>query len=318
VTTFLAYLAKPKYGGWPTYTAHLLRGLRSAGHDAHIIKHGNKTERMTRPFGRKLRYQNVNRDDLIATARSSDVLITAVDKTYYELAVDLIDAGASIVVHDPTEMKEPLRSALPEANVIVIRESMLQHLPHASFIPHPYAARALEPTAPKRSAVSISRVDFDKHTELIVAANLVLQQAIDIYGALNGLYGKIKLDEIDPEWKENYKGRFTADDLWAAVRIAATYERVVDMSVIKGDGGGSQYTFLEAADAGASLILNAEWNPSGALADYADIVSTSDELVEAVTRPTPNRLAAADHFLKNHDARLVADQTVASITRRTR
>jgi hypothetical protein len=31
------------------------------------------------------------------------------------------------------------------------------------------------------------------------------------------------------------------------------------MSVIKNDGSGSQYTFLEAWDAGSGLVLNNKW-----------------------------------------------------------
>ena len=310
---FLAYLAKPKYGGWPTYTAHLLRGIRDGGHNAHIIKAGNTTERKTRPFGRKLRYQNVARDDMISLARSSNVLITAVDKHHHDLALDLLAAGAPIVIHDPTEMKEPLRGALGESNIIVIRESMLKYLPHATYIPHPYSRRQVPQCSVKRKAASISRIDFDKHTELIVAANSSLEEPIDIYGAINRLYAKFKLEEINPQWAENYKGQFSADDLWASVRIAAGYERVVDMSVIKGDGGGSQYTFLEAANAGASLILHRDWHPAGILSDYATVVSDVDELQETVSGPVKGSTSAAEAFLAEHDARFIGDRTVLAM-----
>ena len=34
---------------------------------------------------------------------------------------------------------------------------------------------------------------------------------------------------------------------------------VVDMSIIKGDGGGTQYTFLEAIYQDRALILHKEW-----------------------------------------------------------
>lgn len=315
MTVFLAYLAKPKYGGWPTYTSHLLRGMRAAGHDTHIVKHGNKTEGKTRPFGRKLCYQNVSTADLLTVARTDEVLITAVDKHYHAIAVDLLAAGASIVVHDPTEIKDPIRDILPDANVIVIRDSMLSHLPNATLIPHPYLRRALPPVTTKRRAVSISRVDFDKHTELIVEANRTLDEPIDIYGALNGLYSKITLDEVDPQWKENYRGRFPADDLWAAVRLAHKYEHVVDMSVIKGDGGGSQYTFLEAADSGASLILNEQWSPTDLLADYATTVNSAEQLIEAVTRPPRDTTSSAEAFLRHHDARRIAHQTFETLQR---
>lgn len=310
---FLAYLAKPKYGGWPTYTSHLLRGVRAAGHNAYIIKSGNTTEKKTRPFGRKLRYQNVARSEMVALARSSNVLITAVDKHHHDLAIELLSAGASIVIHDPTELKEPLRDVLPEANTIVIRESMLEYLPHATYTPHPYQRRETPMVSSKHPAVAISRIDFDKHTELIIDANLCLSEPIDIYGAINRLYAKFKLEDHDPNWQRNYKGQFSADDLWSAVRIAGSYERVIDLSVIKGDGGGSQYTFLEAADAGAALILHRDWRPSGVLAEYATTVSTVDELCTAVREPSPETASARIAFLAAHDARAVGERTIETI-----
>ena len=40
---------------------------------------------------------------------------------------------------------------------------------------------------------------------------------------------------------------------------------VVDMSIIKGDGGGTQYTFLEAIYHDCALILHKEWVEQGNL-----------------------------------------------------
>ena len=40
-------------------------------------------------------------------------------------------------------------------------------------------------------------------------------------------------------------------------------EYVVDMSIIKGDGGGTQYTFLEAIYNDCILILHKEWVEAG-------------------------------------------------------
>ena len=38
---------------------------------------------------------------------------------------------------------------------------------------------------------------------------------------------------------------------------------VVDMSIIKGDGGGTQYTFLEAIYHNCALILHKDWVENG-------------------------------------------------------
>ncbi len=42
-------------------------------------------------------------------------------------------------------------------------------------------------------AISLSRVDFDKHTEIIVEANRGLKMPVEIYGAMNDLYVYHKL-----------------------------------------------------------------------------------------------------------------------------
>ena len=38
---------------------------------------------------------------------------------------------------------------------------------------------------------------------------------------------------------------------------------MIDMSIIKGDGGGTQYTFLEAIHQDTVLILHNEWIDAG-------------------------------------------------------
>ena len=40
---------------------------------------------------------------------------------------------------------------------------------------------------------------------------------------------------------------------------------MIDMSIIKGDGGGTQYTFLEAIHHNTLLILHNEWIDQGDL-----------------------------------------------------
>ena len=60
------------------------------------------------------------------------------------------------------------------------------------------------------------------------------------------------------EFKAVYKGKF--DKTFAALSsILKDAKWVVDMSVIKMDGGGSQYCFLEAIHHGCALVLNSRW-----------------------------------------------------------
>lgn len=262
-----------------------------------------------------MNYQNLSAKDLVRSATDNAMLITAVDKHHHEVASELIKAGVPIVIHDPTELKPPINELIRTAKVIVIRESMLQHIPHATFIRHPYQRQAPNNTHHREPAASISRIDFDKHTSIIVEANLALANPIHIYGFCNTVYAHFKLKEVDVAWDKNYHGRFCSEDLWAAKRIAERYTRIVDMSVIKKDGGGTQYTFLEAADAGCALILNEGWQPTGLLAEYAHTVGNAEELVQACSHRTDARNDKAQQLLALHDAKNIAEQFMSVIGR---
>lgn len=309
----LAYLAQPKYGGWVTFTCHLARGLHALGHTPFIVKNTKRGEKQSRDFGRQTRYQNLSTDSLLNLAREHRVIITAVDKHHHEIAADLIDAGALIVIHDPTELKAPLTSTLATAQIIVIRQAMMEHLPQAEFIPHPYMAREIKRADAPRPAVALSRIDFDKHTEIIIQANRQLATPIDIYGFMNPIYAHFKLSTIDPDWKSNYHGSFTADSLWSASHLASNYERVIDMSIIKGDGGGTQYTHLEAANAHAALVLHSDWKPTGLLAAYAHTCNTPDQLATLCSSPLDTRAEHAAELLRTHDAKRIAQHYLTAL-----
>lgn len=308
----LAYLASPKYGGWPTFTAHLHRGLRATGWQPLIVKLGNRTEKHLRDFGRKMHYQNLSASDMKRLLLETPSLICAIDKHTRDYAADLISLKVPAVVHDPTELRGPMPETVQTGNIIVIRQAMLAHIPNATFVKHPYQPRTPRVTT-RAGSVSVSRIDFDKHTDLIVKANQISARPIIIYGACNTMYAHHKLKPIDPAWDRNYRGQFDGLDLWGAARIAAEHERVVDMSAIKGDGGGTQYTFLEAIDAGAELILNADWQPSGVLAEYARTVSTHEELAAACEQPPTVNMKAADELLRQHDAAMIANEIVTKL-----
>ena len=79
----LVYMAKPPYGGWVSFTAHLANKC-----EYDLFKIGNKTESKKRPYGYDIHYQNLSIDDLI---KKPNLLITAIDKNYYQyLLVNLI------------------------------------------------------------------------------------------------------------------------------------------------------------------------------------------------------------------------------------
>jgi glycosyltransferase involved in cell wall biosynthesis len=247
-------------------------------------------------------YQNRAPNDL----PKGRILITAIDKTYYEF-LDKMPDGTMIVIHDPTEVsgkgKEPVLKALARFKVITIRESVKKFLKDqfgikSKFVIHPFYEYPI--TKQKAvDAVSISRIDFDKHTDIILKANKSLKDPIDIYGAINRQYVFFKLNDLG--FKRYYKGPFekSFEDL---DEILSEAKFVVDMSVIKNDGGGSQYTFLEAMYQGCALIINAKW-VEGSKTDFVDgkncfVVSGEEELVALLNKdPSTARVVRGEKEL---------------------
>jgi len=296
-------MARPPYGGWVSFTAHL-----ALKHELPLFKVGNKTEAKHREFGYGVQYQNRAIDDL----PSGKILITAIDKTYYE-ALEKMPTGSYIVIHDPTEVTgkgtEPVLRNLKRFKVITIRESVRDFLKSqfgisSRFILHPFFAYDFEKNKRPTGAVSLSRVDFDKHTDIIIKANKQLSDPIDIYGAINRQYVFFKLKELG--FQKYYKGGFEKSfEQLSDILKDAKY--VVDMSVIKHDGGGSQYTFLEAMYQDCALILNRRWVEGGQKTAFVPgkncfAVGDEDELADILKRdpPTKKIVAAAKDILQPH------------------
>ena len=72
----LVYMAKPIYGGWVSFTAHL-----SLKKKYPLYRISNKSEQKKRPYGYSVEYQNKSIDDLV---KLNNILITAIDKNFYK------------------------------------------------------------------------------------------------------------------------------------------------------------------------------------------------------------------------------------------
>lgn len=272
--SFLLYLAKPTYGGWVSFTAHL-----SLKENLPLYKIGNRTEKRKRPYGYNVEYQNIDVDTLDQLLEDGGIpVITAIDKNYYHV-LDHIPDNSYIVIHDPTEFnksaKKTVLDNLARLNVITIRKTvhdlLLSMGIQSQFVIHPYVPM-IKNTTPvfgiKSGAVSISRIDYDKNIDIIVQANTLIPEGlkVEMYGDPNERYIYQKLLPFD-SFKKNeptnsmYRGNFpkTFETLSTLLRPKMF---VVDMSSISQDGGGTQYTFLEAIDAGCILILNSKWTSS--------------------------------------------------------
>lgn len=267
MNSFLLYLAKPTYGGWVTFTAHL-----SLKYGLPINKISTRTEKRERPYGYNVNYRNINIDSLKELINMGyKPIITAIDKNFYHI-LDIIPDGSTIVIHDPTEFnkkqKKIVLDNLSRLNVIVIRKTVQDLLLRdysiqSTYKPHPYVP-SLTKCNNKNGAISISRIDYDKNIEMIVKANamLTMDKRVEIYGEPNELYIYRKLKEYDhfniKEPGTMYRGHFPKDfNVLSSLLCNKKY--VVDCSTIHQDGGGTQYTFLEAIDAECILILNKKW-----------------------------------------------------------
>ena len=111
-------------------------------------------------------------------------------------------------------------------------------------------------------AVSISRIDYDKNTDIILKANKLIEdetKKIKIFGFANTMYVYKKLDnlELDKYWYGKFKKELPIQ--YKDKDILKNCKFVVDLTRIKNDGGGTQYTFLEAIYNNCVLILHNDW-----------------------------------------------------------
>lgn len=301
----LFYLTPNPYGGWVTYTYHLIQALELVGIKCSLYKITKKGEKNTRDFGYSLRYRNINIEEALSLKGVN--LIVALNKQFKCVADDLLSLSpCGIVVHDPTEIKN-LPESFKESQAVVIRKTGLKLFPGATLIRHPYGRFQKELRAHnsrENLAASISRIDFDKHTEIILEANEdnLDDNFIHIYGFENRLYTKFKIKPRFPNWEQSVRAYPREEN--KASSILTNYKFHVDMSEIKGDGGGTQYTFLESWDAGCVNIINSAWIIEGD--DMVPginclSVSNSSELTKAIEN-TP--IATLEKIVNNGYAQL--------------
>ena len=323
---YLVYAGKPTYGGWVSFTSHLSKVAKAKG----IYRFSKRSEKRIRPYGYDCGYQNTTVADFIERLKAGTlppvVIITAVDHHYYSSIQNLVESlntlttnpttpiplKVGIVIHDPTEVAgkkaqvfvnllEKYRSSI---NLLTIRPRVYTHLKtqynlESTLCYHPFhlftTTLTLSPTlSPTPRAVSIARIDHDKHTDIIVQANKMLPShlRVALYGAINGFYAYKRLHAYDSMKRDdpesNYHGTFAKD--WQTVsKIVDPYSYVVDLSIIKGDGGHTQYTFLEAIYLGKVLILHHSWinGPDSIWVENENClaVSTPEQLVQKLTNP---------------------------------
>jgi len=168
----------------------------------------------------------------------------------------------TIVIHDPGEISRHNEPYLKYWNTITIRKSMQNFLQEnfgieSQFLYHPFYAYDIshfgQDYYKRKEAVSISRVDFQKNIEIMLEANKTAKNPIKVYGWINKRYVTEKLDPA--EFSRYYQGKYYKS-FSTISKILANSKFMVDLSFMPMDGGGAQYTFLDAIYHNCAIILH--------------------------------------------------------------
>jgi hypothetical protein len=299
------------YGGWPSYTKHLYFGLKDAGHEPVVLTDGK-----VMPGWKKV--MNFGPLSDMGTCDKTIITVIAPDEKLAKSLKGRIDA---LVLHDPTEWRRKVSKATikaiePKLAVFIRAKSMktfkaagFYRRAKSEFILHPYK-RICEERVDGDRVVCTARIDHDKRTHILVAAD----RGIELWtGYVNWVYDQEKFGAVIRK-RPFYKGKFGFTD----EDVAKVYEgtcALVDMSKIVGDGGGTQYTFLEAMDFGSDCILASDWtagkNPeliAGKHYHEVGNVKQLQETIDTVRETGPVLTEGAEEILAAHDAKVIAEQ----------
>ena len=293
-TTSFFFISDYMYGGCVTFTAHLLHTLNRKEVFRIAKKFERKKKQKKKNFGYGIRYQNVPLECLDSV---QNIFITDMYQHFECLTMLKGSKGkgrreVTIVIHDPGEISESNEPYLKYWNIVTIRKSMQQFLLDrygidSKFIYHPFYPYPLRPDYDeenKTQAISISRIDFNKNIEIILDANKRARNPVKIYGWANSKYVSERLDT--DTFNQYYQGKYVKS-FDATSEILKKAKFMIDLSSLPNDGGGTQYTFLDAIYHNCAIILNRQWieNVDAKYRDFKEgencyAVSNAEELKE--------------------------------------
>lgn len=263
----LVYLSPWSVGGFTSFTNHLAQCLMG---EVQVIRcNTDRDERNERTLkGHGFKYRNVSVAAACAIARSMPTLITAVarpdDLKDPETIPKLLAAGAKVCVQSTQEFKQfahvkPLMQ--DGSRVVVIREQLRRYFKGSKYLPHPYFRSLDEDQLPawglRDAACSTCMVATNKHPEMLLGANEKLPKKLRVK-----LFGKCTTHFLDAALKKKYPAYETPPGFRTSAEAtlhAMKYRYSIDLSDYDGDGGGTQYSFLEAMDAGAVPVVHSNW-----------------------------------------------------------
>jgi glycosyltransferase involved in cell wall biosynthesis len=220
-----------------------------------------------------LHYQNVSINDILDSTERP-FFITIFKENYLPVIIRLNDEDYNknkniLVIHDHRDISDKVVPYIKNKwKLITIRKTVQEYLNtkynlDSLFLYHPfypYPVTSSKTQKEKKGAVSISRIAFEKNIDIIIKANNLLRQEdqIKLYGSASRMYVHLFLGGYDGDFNKYYCGIF--DKSFSSLsNLLAGVKFVVDLSVLKHDGGGTQYTFLEAIHNDCALILHRKW-----------------------------------------------------------
>lgn len=299
------------FHGGLTFTYHIAEMFRQTGEDVLLVRLSGATRkpRLIKLGRSEMPLHYLKIEDCLSLALEHNALITNPRTRGQEMewANTLIrEAHVPCVFHDPKGTAPEMADSVKEAGskFVCIRKHFSKRMraegQNAVYVPHPYSPPSVtEPRERRFNAICCSRVGFDNHIEIILEANKLLPEdkCIALRGTIDERYAYLRLPR-DGAWR-----RHVVIDPRPAEELAAEYKFSVDMKYFPGDGGGTQYTFLESITAGAALVVHERW------LEYEDSemrggwnclpISGPEELARTVSQEPPF-MPGYDDILKAH------------------
>jgi hypothetical protein len=341
----LIYAREQVGGGSTSFTVHLYEGFKQAGIPFRLLRFTDRPKRPRRLAGYTgVIAEYVTPDEMRAIVRSQPSVLLAPEHSRHLPEPDILSSlaadGMRLVIHDPNEFMarthakifDHLQNRSIIKRPIAIRPSMKTHFKDAVFIPHPYW-REYEgwqgKDLMKRGAgCTIARLTFVKRPTIILDANRLLTPAmqIKIHGAENRLFTYTKVLPHYPEFKQ---GGYNLPLEWGiSARMARQHRFAVDMTYFPEDGGGSQYTFMEAWDAGSVNICHKDWlRYEGEMKHRVNCwaVESPEELAKLIKNSYSSKslqtelrkisVASTEHLERKHDPATIARAYYKELTR---
>lgn len=291
---FIIFNLSPwSFGGFTSVTAHAYLCLKEAGWDVQVLRPNiDKDEPKERRMALDVPYRNVSVATALELCKSTPSLMTGVarekDLRNPDTIYKLIDAGCHVIIHGTIEKKQfqHVDYLLGTDRAVCIRESMRGVLPNLKkYIPQPYSPAyfnawyGAEDQAKflkgRNHAGAVAMVVKHKNPQIILEANRHLDPDLQVQflGGEDRMYAKFTLSKKFPEYK--FASRFSSKV--PPVSICRDWQFMVDLTVFEVGNGGTQYSFMEAMDAGCVLVIHREWlRDIGCMKEGVNCLAVSD------------------------------------------